>query len=133
MTKFSITGQESGASDLGMIVPVDGDFLIPFKDATPNECLTRHRAAIDGYEAEDMPRTVMAGNWFEGGIHDRFEIDFDTTVEAATEGFKSKDCNLVASLDGIIRGRITLADHRDKVLEITKDCVIDFKFPHSLE
>jgi len=45
MAKFSKTGFESGASDLGAIVPVGGQYLRPFGN-TPNDILKRHRAAL---------------------------------------------------------------------------------------
>tara|TARA_Y100000310_G_scaffold219707_1_gene221114 strand:- start:1775 stop:2746 length:972 start_codon:yes stop_codon:yes gene_type:complete len=128
MAKFSKTGYESGASDLPAIVPVDGAFLLPFGN-TPNDVLLRHRAALDGTDLFPSSRIMEAGNRFERAIHDWFEDDFHCEVATATEGFRSDDCNLVASLDGIIFDGITITDHRGLTHTLEGMGVIDFKCP----
>ena len=131
MSKFSVTGQESGGSDLCIITPIQGEYLHTFGQ-TPNDMLTRHRAARDGHTADEMPRTVQAGNWFEDVIKKRYEIDFGVEIERMTEGFPSKHCNLVCSLDGQIDRRdkpMLITDWRGKTWELEGRINWETKFP----
>jgi hypothetical protein len=128
MAKFSKTGYESGASDLGAIVPVNGEFLLPFGN-TPNDILQRHRAALDGTDLFPSSRIMEAGNRFEDAIRGWFEDDFHCKVDKAIDGFRSDDCNLVASLDGIIMDGITITDHAGLTHTLEGMGVIDFKCP----
>ena len=131
MSKFSVTGKQSGGSDLGIIVPVQGQFLHPF-GMTPNDMLTRHRAAREGHAADPMPRTVQAGNWFEDAIRQRFETDYGVEIERMTEGFASRHCNLVCSLDGQIDRRdkpMLITDWRGKTWELEGLINWETKFP----
>ena len=100
--KHSITGKESGASDLGAITPVDQEYLLPFGNS-PNDMLQRHRAAQEGVDLFPSTRVMEAGNRFEDAIRAWFEDDFNIKVEHPQKGFRNKHCNLVASLDGIIK------------------------------
>jgi len=128
MAKFSKTGYESGASDIPAITPVDGEFLLPFGN-TPHDVLQRHRAALDGVDLFPASRIMEAGNRFERAIHDWFEDEFNCEVATATEGFRSENCNLVASLDGIIFDGITITDHTGVSHDLKGMGVIDFKCP----
>jgi len=131
MAKFSKTGYESGASDLGAIVPVNGEFLLPFGN-TPNDILQRHRAALDGTDLFPSSRIMEAGNRFEPAIRNWFEDDFHVQVDRVVEGFRSEKCNLVASLDGIIDGQqkpFEITDWRGSTHKIGDMAVIDFKAP----
>ena len=128
MAKFSQTGIESGASDLGAIVQVDGKFLEPFGN-TPNDILQRHRAALEGVDLFPASRIMDAGNRFEDAIRQWFEDEYNVTVELAEQGYRSPNCNLVASLDGIIRDGMTITDYLGKTYEIDEPLVIDFKCP----
>lgn len=128
MAKFSQTGIESGASDLGAIVQVDGKFLEPFGN-TPNDILQRHRAALEGVDLFPASRIMDGGNRFEDAIRQWFEDEYNVTVELAEQGYRSPNCNLVASLDGIIRDGMTITDYLGKTYEIDEPLVIDFKCP----
>lgn len=125
--KYSITGKESGASDLGAIVPVAGEYLRPFGNS-PNDVLTRHRAALEGVDTFPASRIMEAGNRFEDAIRLWFEDEFSVTVKVADKGYRSENCNLVASLDGIINDGIVITDYAGTTWEVPK-CVIDFKCP----
>jgi len=128
MAKFSKTGYESGTSELGGIVKVNDEYLIPFGN-TPGDILQRHRAALDGIDLFPSSRIMEAGNRFEPAIRDWFEDDFHCKVATATEGFRSEHCNLVASLDGIIFDGIKITDHKGIVHNLEGDGDIDFKAP----
>ena len=100
MAKFSVTGVESGASDLGAIVEVDGEYLFPFSNG-PNDILQRHRAAQEGVDTFPASRIMEAGNRYEDVNRLWFEDDFKVTVTPPQKGYRNKICNLVASLDGL--------------------------------
>jgi len=130
MAKFSVTGVESGASDLGAIVEVDGEYLFPFGNG-PNDILQRHRAAQDGIDIFPASRIMEAGNRFEDAIRLWFEDDYKVTVTPAQKGYRNKICNLVASLDGLIEEEkpFTITDHRGIAHTLEGKGVIDFKCP----
>lgn len=132
MAKFSRTGYESGASDLGAIVPVAGEYLQPFGNS-PNDILTRHRAALEGVDLFPASRIMEAGNRFEDAIRTWFEDEYNVQVIVPTEGYPAPNCNLVASLDGRIRlpddQVFAIEDHAGRTWELTGDGVIDFKSP----
>ena len=126
--KYSITGKESGASDLGAIVPVASEYLRPFGNS-PNDVLTRHRAALEGVDTFPASRIMEAGNRFEDAIRQWFEDEFNCIVDIPTKGFRSKHCNLVASLDGVVVNGLTITDHAGVTHTIDSEAVIDFKSP----
>ena len=64
--KLSKTGQESGASDVPFITPIDGTFLIPF-GKTPNDVLQRHRDARNGVEEDTATPFMKRGNYMQDG------------------------------------------------------------------
>lgn len=132
MAKFSLTGYETGASDLGAIVPVGGVYQMPFGNS-PNDVLTRHRAALEGVDLFPASRIMEAGNRFEDAIRIWFEDEFNCQVETVTQGYRSERCNLVASLDGIIRmpqsSTWELIDYKGQSWTFDGDAVIDFKSP----
>jgi hypothetical protein len=129
MAKFSVTGVESGASDLGAIVEVDGEYLFPFSNG-PNDILQRHRAALDGVDTFPASRVMEGGNRFEDAIRKWFEDDYGVKVKHPKKGYRSKRCNLVASLDGLIAGGpFTITDHQGIVHTLVGKGVIDFKCP----
>ena len=128
MAKYSVTGVESGASDIGSIINVDGDYLYPFGN-TPNDILQRHRAALDGVDLFPSSRIMEAGNRFEGVIRDWFEDDFHIKVGVPSSGYRAKECNMVASLDGIIKGGAVIADTPGVEHTLEGLGVIDFKMP----
>ena len=74
--KHSITGKESGASDVPFITPVNGEFLIPF-GKTPNDILRRHRAAQDGVSDDPPTQFMKRGNFFEDGAREWFMEEFE--------------------------------------------------------
>ena len=92
-------------------MPVQGQFLHPFGHDAKRYAYTP-QSGEEGHAADPMPRTVQAGNWFEDAIRQRFETDYGVEIERMTEGFASRHCNLVCSLDGQI-------DRRDKPMLIT--------------
>jgi len=130
MAKYSVTGVESGASDLGAIVPVDGEHLFPFSNG-PNDILLRHRAAQDGVDTFPASRVMEGGNRFEDAIRKWFEDDFGVKVKHPKKGYRSKRCNLVASLDGLIEEKkpFTITDHQGIAHTLAGKGVIDFKCP----
>ena len=97
--KHSITGQESGASDTPIITPIDGEYLVPFKQ-TPNDMLARHRAARDSKDTNNATPFMKRGNYFEDGARKWFEDEFEVKLSHPKNGYKNEHCNLVASLDG---------------------------------
>lgn len=101
MAKYSVTGQESGASDAPHITLVRGEYLCTF-GVTPNDVLKRHRAAQDGIELMVPTRIMEAGNRFEPAARGWYEDDFNVKIDHPDKGFRNEYCNLVASLDGII-------------------------------
>ena len=128
MSKFSVTGQESGASDLGAITPVNGEYLLPFGNS-PNDVLKRHRAAQDGVDLFPSNRIMEAGNRFEGVIREWFEDDFDCKVMHPKIGYRNEHCNLVASLDGMIETGISITDYQGTHHNLSGRGVVDFKHP----
>jgi len=134
MAKHSRTGVESGASDLGAIVPVNGEYLSPFGNS-PNDILKRHRAAQDGVDAFSATRVMEGGNRFEDATRQWFEDDFNQAVKHPKRGYRNKKCNLVASLDGIIDsspGAFVITDYQgvEHVLDVENGIgVVDFKCP----
>ena len=100
MAKFSITGIESGASDGPFITPVEGEYLLPF-GITPQDVLTKHRAALDGITPEEPSAAMQGGNYFQAGALEWFNEEFGADVVEPTDGRRNEHCNLVASLDGI--------------------------------
>jgi hypothetical protein len=98
--KYSITGKESGASDLPFILRVQGEYLCPF-GITPNDTLAKHRAALAGEEPEEATGYMKAGNYFEDAARQWFMDEFGAKLTHPTEGYRNKYCNLVASLDGL--------------------------------
>ena len=130
MVKFSVTGVEIGASDLGAIVEVDGEFLFPFGNG-PNDILQRHRAALDGVDTFPASRVMEGGNRFEDAIRLWFEDDFNVAVTPPQRGYRNKNCNLVASLDGLIKEKepFTITDHQGITHTLEGEGVVDFKCP----
>ena len=59
--KYSVTGQESGASDIPFITRVKGEYLCPF-GVTPNDTLTKNRAAQGGEPQPEATGIMKAGN-----------------------------------------------------------------------
>lgn len=102
MSKFSRTGYESGASDAGFITPVDDKYIMPF-GITPNDCLTKHRAALDGVDLNNPSPAMKGGNYFQGGALQWFNDDFNAEVVEPKQGFKNEFCNMTASLDGVFK------------------------------
>ena len=98
--KHSITGKESGASDVPFITPVNGEFLIPF-GKTPNDILRRHRAAQDGVSDDPPTQFMKRGNFFEDGAREWFMEEFECHLAQPKEGFRNEYCNMVASLDSV--------------------------------
>jgi len=130
MAKYSVTGVESGASDLGAIVEVDDEYLFPFGNG-PNDILQRHRAALDGVDTFPASRVMEGGNRFEDAIRLWFEDDYGVKVNHPKKGFRNKSCNLVASLDGLIEEKkpFAITDHRGIAHTLVGKGVIDFKCP----
>ena len=101
MAKFSKTGVESGASEASAITPIKGKFLMPFGQ-TPNDILTRHRAAQEGVELWNSTRDMEAGNRFEDPTAEWFADDFKVKLSIPEDAFRLPDCRLAASLDRLI-------------------------------
>ena len=98
--KLSKTGQESGASDVPFITPIDGTFLIPF-GKTPNDVLQRHRDARNGVEEDTATPFMKRGNYMQDGALQWFNDEFDAHVVEPEIGYRNEWCNMVASLDGM--------------------------------
>ena len=128
--KYSVTGKESGASDLPFILRVQNQYLCPF-GITPNDTLAKHRAALalapmEGIsgETEEATGFMKAGNYFEDGARQWFMDEFRAKLTHPTEGYRNKYCNLVASLDGLFAERWTFEG-----TTITKGSVWECKIP----
>lgn len=128
MAKFSQTGVELGCSELGVIVPVGGKYLQPFGQ-TPNDALQRHRAAQDGLDINEPTRIMIAGNRFEAATREWFCHDFDTEVSLPNTGLQSRNCNLVASLDGRLSFDLKIVDFKGVEHDCPAGTPIDFKMP----
>jgi hypothetical protein len=130
MAKYSVTGVESGASDLGALVKVGGEHLFPFGNG-PNDILQRHRAAQDGVDTFPASRVMEGGNRYEDVNRLWFEDDFGVKVKHPKKGYRNKHCNLVASLDGLIEEKkpFTITDHQGLAHTLEGRGVIDFKSP----
>ena len=124
--KFSKTGYESGASDLGAIVEVEGKFLMPF-GLTPNDIIERHKNALAGIEQRST-RVMEGGNRYEQTNREWFEDDFQVKVDCPKQGYRNKTCNLVASLDGEINEEFKIIDYNSIEHFLKPKTVIDFKF-----
>lgn len=98
--KFSVTGKESGASDIPFILQVRDQWLCPF-GITPNDKLTSHRAALDGVYQNNATGIMKAGNYFEDAARQWFMDDYSADVSHPDQGYRNPHCNLVASLDGL--------------------------------
>ena len=98
--KYSVTGRESGASDIPFITRVQGEYLCPFA-ITPNDTLTKHRAAQDGEPQPEATGIMKAGNYFEDAARQWYMDEFGCEIDHPTKGYKSNYCNLVSSLDGM--------------------------------
>lgn len=98
--KFSVTGNESGASDAPFILQVQDKWLCPF-GITPNDKLTQHRAAAEGIPQGEATGIMKAGNYFEDAARDWFMDDFGADISHPDKGYRNEHCNLVASLDGL--------------------------------
>lgn len=109
MAKYSVTGQESGASDTPHITLVNEEYLCTY-GVTPNDVLKRHRAAQDGIELVVPTRVMEAGNRFEPAARGWYEDDFNVKIDHPTEGFRNEYCNLVASLDGLIDAKMLVVE-----------------------
>jgi hypothetical protein len=127
--KFSKTGYESGASDLGAIVEVEGKFLMPF-GLTPNDIIDRHKNALAGIEQRST-RVMEGGNRYEQTNREWFEDDFQVKVDCPKQGYRNKTCNLVASLDGEINEEFKIIDYNSIEHFLKPKTVIDFKFPRT--
>ena len=106
--KHSVTGVESGASDVPFITPIDGNFLQTY-GITPNDVLKKHRAAKENVNLDTATPFMDRGNFFENGAWKWFQRDFSCKIAHPKIGYVNKNCNLVASLDGIF----------------SKDCIIE--------
>ena len=121
--KHSVTGQESGASDGPIITPIDGEYLVPFKQ-TPNDMLARHRAERDGKDTTKATPFMKRGNYFEGGGRQWWQDEFGVQLDHPDHGYRNEHCNLVASLDGIFQD-----DWEYENLPIPKGSVWELKLP----
>lgn len=130
MAKFSVTGKESGCSDLGWIVPIDGEYQTLYRK-TANDILRRHRAAQDGVVLERPSAVMRRGNYFEDAARQWWIDDFGIDVEHPKKGYRSKQCNLAASLDGLLPNldKFTIEDSQGITHILTGRYALEIKIP----
>ena len=130
MAKFSVTGKESGCSDLPWIVMVNGNYQTLY-GKTANDVLRRHRAAQDGVELERPSAIMRRGNYFEDAARQWWIDDFGIDVQHPEKGYRSKHCNLAASLDGLLPNldKLTIEDFEGVTHILSGRYALEIKIP----
>ena len=130
MAKYSVTGQQSGCSDLPLIVPVEEKYQTVF-GKTANDCLRRHRAAQEGISLDSPTRPMIRGNVWEDATRDFWIEEFGLHVDHPDHGFKDKTANLVASLDGLMEdvSKFAITDFRGVTHVLNGRGALEIKIP----